>query len=88
MPTQHILTRALLGRRLTDVEKIEQQTYANQQIILARKEQIVSANNELCRQPSTSVAAFVTGAVTGMLRDKKPASMPLVMRLVGTMGLI
>lgn len=88
MLERHFLGRILLGRRLKTVEQIEQQAYANQQIILARKEQIVSANKELCRLPATPVAAFATGAAAGMLGDKKAASFPLVMRIIGMTGLM
>ncbi|QHJ13215.1 hypothetical protein FX988_03476 [Paraglaciecola mesophila] len=88
MVVRHFLSRVLLGRRLTTVEQIEQQAYANQQMILARKEQIISANKEFCRQPATPIAAFATGAAAGMLNNKKPASLPLVMRIVGMTGLL
>ncbi|WP_252732762.1 hypothetical protein [Paraglaciecola chathamensis] len=88
MLERHFLSRMLLGRRLTTVEQIEQQAYVNQQTILARKEQIISANKELCRQPATPIAAFATGAAAGMLGDKKPASFPLVMRIIGMTGLM
>jgi hypothetical protein len=87
MKTRHFLSKMLLGRRLTKVEELERQAYGNQQMILARKEQVISANKELCRHGSTVAAAFTAGGLTGLLKNKKPSSVPLILRLVGMAGI-
>ncbi|MEH6712910.1 MAG: hypothetical protein V7733_16980 [Paraglaciecola polaris] len=75
-------SRALLSQRLTDVEGVERQAHANQEMILARRAQITSATKELCRQPLTPIAAFAAGSAAGVLNDSKPSAMPLIMRIV------
>lgn len=82
------MSRLLLGRRLTDVENIELKAYENQQMILARKEQIASAGRELCRLPMAPVAGFAAGGLTGILSDSKPSTVPLIMRIVSLAKLI
>lgn len=82
----HSISRLLLGRRLTDVERATSDAFENQQMILARKEQIASATKEFCRLPLTPVGAFAAGAAVGMT-GSKPASVPLIMRIVSLVNL-